>query len=268
MMKKQFLIILLSSKCLLSFAQLDTENTASDKGLPFKAGEWFQFRIHYGIFNASYATLELSRDTLKGMPVLHAKGYGTTTGLARWFFKVEDYYDSYFDDKKVIPYWFVRDIYEGGYTKNLEINFDHHKNLAFVNDLKNKKKRSFKIAKNAQDLISAFYYLRANYPEDELILNETFNINMFFDNENYVFKMKYLGKETLSTKFGKVPCVKFRPYVQSGRVFREQESVTLWITEDDNKIPIRVQADLAIGSIKVDLEKFRNLSTPFKINFD
>ena len=91
---------------------------------------------------------------------------------------------------------------------------------------------------------------------------------MFFDNENYVFKMKYLGKETLSTKFCKVPCVKFRPYVQSGRVFREQESVTLWITEDDNKIPIRVQADLAIGSIKVDLEKFRNLSAPFKINFD
>jgi hypothetical protein len=265
-MRKQFLIILLSSKCLFSFAQLDTVNTTPEKALPFKAGEWFQFRIHYGIFNASYATIELSRDTLKGVPVFHAKGYGTTTGLARWFFKVEDYYDSYFDDKKVIPYWFVRDIYEGGYSKNLEINFDHNKNLALVNDLKHKKKQSFQIAENAQDLISAFYYLRAYYPADALTPNETFSINMFFDSENYVFKMKYLGKETLSTKFGEIRCVKLRPYVQSGRVFREQESVTLWITEDDNKIPIRLQADLAIGSIKVDLEKFRNLAAPFKIN--
>jgi hypothetical protein len=62
--------------------------------------------------------------------------------------------------------------------------------------------------------------------------------------------------------------MKFRPYVQSGRVFREQESVTLWITDDGNKIPIRLQADLAIGSIKVDLEKFKNLVAPFEIQFN
>ena len=62
--------------------------------------------------------------------------------------------------------------------------------------------------------------------------------------------------------------MKFRPYVQSGRVFREQESVTLWITDDGNKIPIRLQADLAIGSIKVDLEEFKNLVAPFVIQFN
>ena len=170
--------------------------------------------------------------------------------------------------KKILPYWFIRDIYEGGYTKNLEINFDHDQNLAHVNDLKNKKKQTFKIADNVQDLISAFYYLRTFYPSDKLISNDTFSINMFFDKENYVFKMKFLGKESLSTKFGKIQCMKFRPYVQSGRVFREQESVTLWITDDGNKIPIRLQADLAIGSIKVDLEKFKNLVAPFEIQFN
>ena len=89
------------------------------KQLPFKSGEWFEFRIHYGFFNASYATLELLNDTINSIPVLHAKGYGRTTGLARLFFKLEDYYDTYFDEKEVIPYWFIRDIYEGGYTKNL-----------------------------------------------------------------------------------------------------------------------------------------------------
>jgi len=265
---KLVLIPLLCGLSLLSNAQTALAGVTPQRSLPFMAGEWFQFRIHYGIFNASYATLELTKDSVNGIPVLHAKGYGTTTGLARWFFKVEDHYDTYFDEKKVIPYWFIRDIDEGGYTKNLEINFDHHKNLAHVKNLEKNEKKTYKIADNAQDLMSAFYYLRAYYPDHKLKPNETFSINMFFDYENYVFKMKYLGTEILSTKFGNVRCMKFRPYVQSERVFKEQESVTLWITDDGNKIPIRLKADLVFGSIKVDLEKFKNLVAPFKIQFN
>jgi hypothetical protein len=88
---------------------------------------------------------------------------------------------------------------------------------------------------------------------------------MFFDNENYLFKLKFLGKEILETKFGDVECLKFRPYVQSGRVFKEQESVNLWISNDKNKLPVRLQADLAVGSIKCDLENFKNLNNPFNI---
>ena len=63
----------------------------------------------------------------------------------------------------------------------------------------------------------------------------------------------------LNTKFGKVECMKFRPYVQSGRVFKEQESVTLWISNDKNKIPVKMKADLKIGAIECDLENFKNL---------
>ena len=109
----------------------------------FKAGEWFEFRVHYGLFNASQITLELEADTLNQTPVFHAKGYGKTTGLARLFFKVEDYYDSYFGQKDGLPRWFIRNIDEGGYTKNLEIKFNHTKDLAEVNDKKNKRKAKF-----------------------------------------------------------------------------------------------------------------------------
>jgi hypothetical protein len=107
--------------------------------------------------------------------------------------------------------------------------------------------------------------LRNFYPKDEIEINESFDINMFFDNENYVFKLKYLGKETVNSKFGKIECMKFRPLVQSGRVFEEQESVTLWVSDDDNRLPIRLQADILVGSIKADLENFKNLKHPFKI---
>ena len=135
----------------------------------------------------------------------------------------------------------------------------------------NKKKKvieEFEIQPNVQDLISCFYYLRNFYPEDKIEVNESFDINMFFDQENYVFKLKYLGKEVINSKFGDVNCLKFRPVVQSGRVFKEQESVTLWVSDDKNKLPIRLQADILVGSIKADIENFKNLKHPFKIKVE
>ena len=232
---------------------------------PFKQGEWFQLRIHYGIFNASYATLSLERDTIKRRPVFHAKAYGETTGIANWFFKVEDYYESYFDEITNLPYKFIRDINEGGYTKKIEIDFNQELNTAEVNNLKKNTFQIFDTQPKVQDLISCFYYLRHFYPEKDIEINESFDINMFFDQENYVFKLKYLGNEIINSKFGKINCLKFRPVVQSGRVFKEQESVTLWVSDDKNKLPIRIQADILVGSIKADLENFKNLKHPFEI---
>ncbi|OUU48460.1 MAG: ATP-dependent exonuclease [Flavobacteriaceae bacterium TMED68] len=231
----------------------------------FHEGEWFQLRLHYGPFNASYATLSLERDTINGHPVYHAKGFGETTGLASWFFKVEDYYESYFDEETGLPYKFIRNINEGGYTKNIEIDFNHKEKIAVVNNKKIGEFSELQIKNGVQDLISSFYYLRNFYPKDEIKVNESFDINMFFDFENYVFRLKYLGKEIINTKFGKIKCMKFRPIVQSGRVFEEQESVTLWVSDDKNRIPVRIKADILVGSIKADLENFKNLKHPFKI---
>lgn len=91
---------------------------------------------------------------------------------------------------------------------------------------------------------------------------------MFFDEENYNFKLKFLGREELDTEFGKIKTLKFRPYVMAGRVFQEQESLTLWVSADDNKIPLRIKADLAVGSLRADLEAFKGLKHSFKVEFD
>jgi hypothetical protein len=94
-------------------------------------------------------------------------------------------------------------------------------------------------------------------------------ISMLYDDDGvFPFKLEYLGTEALKTKFGKVSCLKFRPYVQSGRVFKAQESISLWISNDLNKIPIRIEADLAVGSIKADLEAYNGLKNQFKIKMD
>ena len=263
-MKKWFFFAFFSLCCSLCFAQQDLLPTTVSQNA-FKDGEWFEFRIHYGVFNASRVTLELKADTLDQTLVFHAKGYGRTTGLARLFFKVEDHYESYFGQKDGLPRWFIRDINEGGYTKDLEIRFDHEKKVAHVNDKKKEKKSSFAINENVQDLISAFYYLRNFYDTSSLKEGEDIYLNMFFDQENYLFKLRFLGRETIETAFGKVRCLKLRPFVQSSRVFSEQESVTLWVSDDQNKIPLKIRADLRVGSIDCDLDRFKNLQHPFNI---
>lgn len=235
----------------------------------FEVGEWFQFRIHYGIFNASYATLELKEATLNNKEVYHVKGYGETTGMASWFFKVEDDYQSYFDKETVKPYKFIRKINEGGYTKDIEINFDHENNEAIVTDHKHNKTNTLKTPDNIQDLLSAFYYLRSNYDANSIEVGDEIVLDLLYEeDETFKFKLKFLGRETTSTKFGNVKCLKFRPYVQSGRVFKEEESLTMWISDDENKIPIRIKADLAIGSLKADLEAFKGLKHQFKVDVD
>jgi len=231
----------------------------------FEAGEWIKFRIHYGIFNASYATIDL-KDTLIGnQNIFKSTAIGRTTGIARLFFKVDDIYESYFEKELVRPIKSKRDIYEGGYTKNIEINYDYSQSVAVVNDIKNNNVSNVSINKNVQDIISTFYFLRNHFDVTKLEINDFIKITMFFDAENYDFRMKFLGFEDVKTKFGVVNCYKFRPYIESGRVFRDSESLALWVSNDKNKIPIKIEAQLRIGSIEADLDGFKGLKHPFKI---
>lgn len=231
----------------------------------FTTGEYIKLRIHYGIINAGYASLEVKEATRNNKKVHHIIGKGWTTGVAKTFFKVSDDYQSFFDKETGRPYQFLRKIDEGGYTKYQEGFFNQDKKTVLVKDYKNKTEKTFNVPENVQDIVSSFYYLRNHENIDKLKINESISIDMFFDDETTKFKLKYLGKEDISTKFGKVSCMKFRPYVQAGRVFKEEESLTVWISDDDNKIPIRLKASLAVGSLKADIEEYKGLKHSFKV---
>ena len=254
-MKKLFLFFLL----IITVSSFDSPQEDA-----YAVGEWFKFRIHYGIVNAGYATLEVKDATINNKKTFHVIGKGYTTGMSRFFFKVDDLYESYIDKETRNPYQFVRKIDEGGYTKNQEGFFNQSSNRVVVKDYKHKTEKTLYIPKNTQDILSTFYYLR-NHPNiDKLKIGEAVAIDMFFDDETTKFKLKFMGRENITTKFGVVPAMIFRPLVQSGRVFKEQESLTVWISDDDNKVPLRIKASLAVGSIKADIEAYKGLKNPFK----
>ena len=259
-MKRTFLILSLLLTSSIILAQKGNKK-------PYKSGEWLEYKMSYsGFLKAGTATLELKESQLDGKKVYHAIGRGKTTGLIGWFFKVRDTYESFFDVEETKPYLFKRDVYEGGHVIKRDVAFDYEKNIATIEDFKHKtiKDVSFN---DVQDMISAFYYLR-NVNIDTIKKGDEIKLDMFFDSKTFPFKLKFLGTDIIKTKFGKIKTLKLRPVVQAGRVFKESESVTIWVTADENKIPIKLKASLSVGSLRAELKAFKGLANSFKIIFD
>ena len=171
-----------------------------------------------------------------------------------------------FDKDTIKPYLFKRKINEGGYKKNRNTTFNYQTKKATVQDFIKKRDTSITFS-NVQDMLSSFYYLR-NQEVDTLKKGDEISIDMFLDSQIYPFKLRFLGKEILKTKVGRIKTLKFRPLVQSGRIFKAQESVTLWITADKNKIPVKMKANLAVGSLRAELESYKGLPNSFEKIFN
>jgi len=266
---KNYIYILIFLISALSFGQsVKSENDISKKKYAFKSGEWLKFRMSYSNFlNAGYSTMEVRGASNNGKEAFHILGKGKSTGLISLFFKVEDDYQTFMYKESLKPYRFIRKINEGGYTKDQEIFFDHTTNLATVNNYKHETVEKYKISSEIQDMLSALYFLR-NQEISNLKEGDDIELKLFMDDEITVFKLQFLEKEIIKTKFGKVRAIAFRPLVQTGRVFKEQESVTVWVSDDENKIPLLIKASLAVGSLRADLDAFKGLAHPFNIIFD
>lgn len=231
----------------------------------YKSGELLEYTLQYGFFNTSYASLEIKEEKIEEELVHRATAVGKTTGLARLFFKVDDLYEAFFPIDKVKPIKSIRDIYEGGYTRKAETYYDdNNKTATILNKITNERK-IINLKNNYQDIVSTFYFLRKHLDITELNEGDLIGVNIFFDQQNYPFKMKFLGIENLKTRFGLIECMKLNPYMEAGRVFRSNKGLELWVTNDDNRIPIKVRANLRVGTITADLTSFRGIANPFKI---
>lgn len=239
----------------------------SPKVFAFQKGEWLKFKMSYSNFlNAGFSTMEVRETTNNHKEAFHILGKGKSTGIVSLFFNVKDDYQTYMYKESLLPYRFIRKIDEGGYTKDEEILFNHDKKEATVKNYKHNTVAKHPIGDDIQDLLSSLYFLRNQNLTDSKTGDEI-ELKMFIDKEITNFKLHFLGKEVVKTKFGKVNSLKFRPMVQAGRVFKEQESLTIWISDDENKIPLLIKASLAVGSLRADLDQYKGLAHPFNIIF-
>ncbi len=222
----------------------------------FKAGEILSYRLHYGIIDAGVAVLEVKPEimTVSGRSVYHIVGNGYSKGTFDWFFKVRDRYETFIDKDALLPWMFVIRVNEGGYIINQDYKFNHYTNKV---DVGNGEKVD--IPPGTQDMISAFYAAR-NLDFSSAKEGDVFTVNSIVDKELWPLKMRYVGKETIACDIGTFKCIKFRPIVQKGRIFKHEEDLNVWITDDKNHVPIRAEAKLLIGSVRLDITGTKNLA--------
>lgn len=251
---KKYLSLILSFAFMMMFSQIEN----------IKNGEKLSYRIHYGFLNAGYATLTANQVNYKNTPHFKVTGIGKSTGAVRAFFKVDDLYESYINIATGLPSHYVRNVSEGSYKRHFETEFNHdNQSLVLTNKLENTSK-VFKTVKGLQDMISAFYYLRSK-DSINFKIGSSLKINVWIDDEIYPFMLKVTGLENKNTKFGKISCLKIVPYVMSGRIFKSQEGVTMYVTNDANLIPVEMKAELLVGSLKASLDDYSNVKYP--LNF-
>ncbi len=251
--KKIFPVFVFFASLLSSSAAQDELRKINNEA--FRAGEVLKYRIHYGIIDAGEATLEIKEELQKfgGRECFHMIGSGKSVGAFNWFFKVKDRYESVIDKEAMIPWLFIRRVNEGGYIINQNVSFNHYTDSA------KSEKATISIPENTQDLISSFYYART-LDFSQAKEGDIFQISGYLDDAVIPLNLKFIGREIIDSKKGKFNCIKLRPMLQEGRIFKDKEDMTIWVSDDKNKIPVRVQTDVLVGSIKMDLVDFSNLA--------
>ncbi|MEJ7768305.1 MAG: DUF3108 domain-containing protein [Chitinophagaceae bacterium] len=221
----------------------------------FQSGETLTFKVYYtlGIYVAAgEAKFTVNLERMNNKPVYHITGDGKTFSFYDSFFKVRDRYESYIDTATLQPLKFIRNVYEGGYKKYETVSFNQSTNTAVSGE------GTINVPNCIQDVMSALYYAR-NIDFNKFKVDDKIPFAMYLGNEVYNLYIRYLGKETIKTKYGKFKAIKFKPLLIKGTIFEGGEKMTVWISDDRNHIPLRVESPISVGSIKVDMMDYRNL---------
>ncbi|HQU56699.1 MAG: DUF3108 domain-containing protein [Chitinophagaceae bacterium] len=235
------------------------DNFCGIKNTAFNVKEEVSFTVYYsvaGIYvNAGDATFTSSLETLNGRPVYHIVGAGQTNPSYDWIYKVRDRYESYVDTATMQPLKFIRNVNEGGFKMYRNITFNKRANTAVTS------KGVYKVPACVQDVVSAMYYAR-NIDFSLLQPNDKIPFSLFLDNEVFNMYIRYMGKEVIKTKYGKFNAIKIKPLLIKGTIFEGGEHMTVWVTDDANHIPVRVESPIVVGKVKIDMMGYNNLRHP------
>ncbi len=228
----------------------------------FRPGEKLTYVVHYGFINAGEAIVELKESPrpIQGRPVWYAVGTGRSLGAFNTFYKVDDRLASLFDAEGVFPWVFSRSVSEGGYEFTQDYVYHQHKR-----EVTTQRKKTHEVPPSVQDMLSAFYYART-FDFSNARVGDVYIIDTFIDDEIWPLRMRYQGKETIKLRNGTYRCLKFQPVVQEGRIFKGNDDLNVWVTDDGNRIPVLVQAKVLVGSIKMQLTGYEGLVHPIAKN--
>ncbi|RYD78340.1 MAG: DUF3108 domain-containing protein [Sphingobacteriales bacterium] len=224
----------------------------------YQPGEFLKYDLNYNGISGGVSTFQIKNETkaIAGKPHFQVSITGKSFPVVDAFYKVRDYYESYIDVETLLPTVYIRDVTEGKYVKKEYYIFDQKDRQIIAN------KQTYKVQTDMHDIVSAFYYLRcidfSNKP-----IGYTLNLNAFFDEEVFPLGVQYRGKTIINSSVGKINCMIFKPKLIEGRVFQDQEDMTIYVSDDKNQVPVRIESKVYLGRVRAELVKYSGLKFPF-----
>ena len=234
---------------------------------PFEKGEKLLYEISYSMYfnftvgEVSFELMEQPR-SIGDREYYHVVSEGRTYRFYDNFFKVRDYHESFFDTETLLPRIFIRDIYEGGYEAFDYVVFDHSEESASIDNEKN-----IDITQNTHDILSVLYYFRS-LDFDNMNKGDSIMVDTYVSGEVYEVGAVFEGREEIKTKKGTFRTLKIRPILIAGRVFESEEDMMLYVTDDKNRIPVKIKSGISVGSITAELSSVENLNFPLVSRID
>lgn len=262
-----FLIPMIVGLSAFTFNQNDSVDQSDDESFvyrkinnnAFSFNEKLSYRVHYGVINAATVDLSVGSSLVdkNDRKCYNIKADGKTLKSFDWAYKVRDRFETFIDKEALAPISYNKNVQEDNYKDDDLVVFKHPKKKLYG------VKGILDMPEYTHDIISALYYVRS-LDFSKAKVGDKYPLNVYLDNKIYNLGFKYAGKETISTDIGKVKCIKFIPTLVVDRVFKDQDDMTVWVSDDENKIPIRVKAKIMVGSVKVDITSYSGLKNEFK----
>ncbi|MBL7862604.1 MAG: DUF3108 domain-containing protein [Cyclobacteriaceae bacterium] len=266
LMKSFFLLIVLCS-----FTGGKRKDFVPLKNTSFGRGEVLNYRVNFGFFTVGQASTVIENRifNMNSRPCYKVDAYGETSGFVSWITKVKDQWGAYIDTAALVTHVSYRKIREGNYRKDEVISFDHDKKQAEVKVMNKEtgvyeNPQYYETPENVRDLVAGFLYLRV-IDFNKYDKGDTLTISGFFEDTSYNLRIMYYGKEKVSTKVGKILSHKLVPVMPDNKLFDGENSITCWISDDLNRIPVKIQAKMFIGSTGIELQSFKGLRNQLKI---
>ncbi|RQO32694.1 DUF3108 domain-containing protein [Taibaiella sp. KBW10] len=245
--------------CLAAGITWGQSNFCGLKNRVVKSGEVVNFTVYYNLsavwVGAAKASFTTKLETLDGKPVFHVIGLGNTVKSYDWIFSVKDKYETYIDTATMLPVKFVRDINEDGHKLYQYVRFLPAQKKAFTNN------KVYTVPECIQDVLSAVYYAR-NIDYSKYNVGDKIPFDMFLDEEVFHLYIRYMGKEKITTKYGTFNTIKIKPLLVEGTLFKGGEKMEIYVSDDDNHIPVRISSPILVGSIKVDMMSYSGIRYP------
>ena len=237
----------------------------------FGKGEELEYKVNFGFLSVGKAITRIDDQvhSINSKPCYKIDAFGSTSEWMTWVAKVDDNWGAYLDTTTLSTQISYRKLKENNYRLDELSAFDHVAHKVTVK-VKNKEtgiyeeKNKYDIPHNAKDLVGGFMLLR-QIDFARLQKGDTVTISGFFEDTSYYLKVMYKGKETIHTKMGKIPCNVMIPIMPDNKLFDGENSITCWISDDGNKIPVKIQAKMFIGHTGLELVSFRGLRNQIKI---